>query len=277
MAICHAQFIDHWGTTLQELDRTEDFYCNVLGGTVLRKRGLQITINLGPCPIAFFGDERRGLPYRPQDRGLPRGAFEIATEDFPKLMDRLRAASRSFEGPDSSDGDDAAHIWLHDPEGNYLEFVDRGTPKQHPEEIEFVRIDHVEYEDTDLNETADFYVGALGFDLAGRGLSPEGHPRLDVRLPTSQQVIRFYRVAEPSILLTETWHGHHLALHVLPHEYEATCRQLIEYGVILEREVHGQGDHQVVEHYFQDPHGHRFSIGTTRGERPGPAGSRHGV
>ena len=191
MAKCHAQFIDHYATSMQDPARAQSFYCDVLGGTVLRRRLPQLTVTLGASAIALFGDEHRGLPYRPRNRGIPRFAFEVATEDFAGLMERLRAAGRAFDGPDGSKEGDAAHIWLYDTEGNYLEFVDRGRPKQYPEEeIELVRIDHVEYEDTDLDRTAEFYTNAMGFEVCRRGLSPEGHPYLDLRLPTSGQIIR---------------------------------------------------------------------------------------
>lgn len=273
---CYAQFIDHYATTMQEPDRAEDFYCRVLGGTVLRKHMPQLTVTLGASAIALFGDEERGLPYRPRNRGIPRFAFEVATEDFPKLLDRLRANARSLDGPDSSDGDDAAHIWLHDTEGNYLEFVDRGRPKEHPnEEIELVRIDHVEYEATDLNGTAEFYTNAMGFEVAGRGMSPEGQPYLDLRLPTSGQVIRFHRVEHPSILFTEPFHGHHLALNANAEEFEEACRTLTEYGVSFSRRPvpEDQGGLTV---YFQDSNGHRLSLGPERSVRAGDTRYRSG-
>lgn len=268
MTACHTQFIDHFGTTLQEPDRAEDFWRRVLGGTLLRKRDDQITITMGACPIALFPDRARGLPYRARNRGLPRFAFEVASDDFSALLERLRAENRAFDGPDESDGDDATHVWLHDTEGNYLEFVDRGAPKQHPEEaIEFVRIDRVEFEDLDLNRTERFYTEAMGFEATGRGLSPEGYPFLDLRIPTSGQIIRFHRVADPSVLLTEEFHGHHLALHLSPEGYEATCRALTEYGVLLDPEEHGTREVKIVENYFLDPGGHRLSLGISRGER----------
>lgn len=267
MGKCYAQFIDHYATSMQEPDRAQDFYCRVLGGTVLRKHLPQLTVTLGASAIALFGDEHRGLPYRPTPRGIPRFAFEVATEDFPKLMDRLRAAGRDVEGPNGGDGDDASHIWLHDTEGNYLEFVDRGHPKQHPdEEIELVRIDHVEYEDIDLKRTTEFYTAAMGFEVAGRGLSPEGNPYLDLRLPTSGQVIRFHRVAEPSVVFTEEFHGHHLAFNAMADEYDEAVRHLIEYGVVLEhRPV--PADQGGLTSYFVDPNGHRLSLGPERSRR----------
>ncbi|MBM2811209.1 MAG: Glyoxalase/Bleomycin resistance protein/Dioxygenase superfamily [Chloroflexi bacterium] len=259
---------------MQEPERVREFYCNVLGGTVLRQHLPQLTVTLGASAIALFGDEDRGLPYRPNNRGIPRFAFEVASEDFPKLIRRLQEAGRVFDGPDGSDGDDAAHVWLHDPEGNYLEFVDRGRPKEHAdEEIELVRIDHVEYEDTDLNETAEWYQAAMGFDVAGRGLSPEGHPYLDLKMPTSGQMIRFHRVKDPSVVFTEAFHGHHLAFNSHAEEYEEACEALVRYGVpLVHRPV--PDDQGGRTSYFQDPHGHRISLGPERSLRAGELASR---
>lgn len=276
MGECYAQFIDHYATTMQDPDRAQDFYCNVLGGVVLRRRLPQLTVTLGASAIALFGDEQRGLPYRPNNRGLPRFAFEVVSEDFPRLLDRLRVAGRDFDGPDGSDGDDASHVWLHDTEGNYLEFVDRGAPKEHPnEEIELVRIDHVEYEDSDLNRTIEFYTEAMGFEVARRSLSPEGHPYADIRMPTSGQVIRFQRVSEPSMVFTEEFHGHHLAMNSRPEDYEAACQQLIEYGVVLTHRPVPE-DQGGLTSYFHDPNGHRLSLGPERSLRAGQTRERTG-
>lgn len=269
MAKCYAQFIDHYATTMQEPDRAQSFYCDVLGGTVLRRRMPQLTVTLGASAIALFGDEHRGLPYRPNNRGIPRFAFEVATGDFPKMIERLRQVGRAFDGPDGSEADDAAHIWLHDTEGNYLEFVDRGRPKQFPEEeIELVRIDHVEYEDSDLGRSADFYTNAMGFVVDRQGTSPEGFPYLDLRLPTSGQAIRFHQVEHASIVFTEEFHGHHLALNSLPEEYDEACRHLAEYGVeVAHRPV--PEDQGGKTSYFGDPNGHRLSLGPERSLRAG--------
>jgi len=285
VARCYAQQIDHYVTAIQDIDRAEQFYCELLGGKVKRKRldygrepeadpyGTRppsMFVQLGPIELGLFGDELYGLPYRKNNRGIPRWAYEIATEDYPKLLDRLRAAGVKFEGPDSSEGDDASHIWLHDREGNFLELVDRGTPKRRPQdEIEVVRLDRVEYESVDLNQTADFYTNTMGFEVAGRGRSPEGHPCLDLHLPTSGQLFRFHRVEHPSIQTTASFRGNHLAFYVPREEFGAACVQLEAYGVIQrdERGDAAHGDLRIVRRenegssegtYFIDPNGYKL-------------------
>lgn len=303
MATCYARHIDHYVTAIQDLDRAEHFYCNVLGGKLKRKRidysnepgadpfGMRppsMFVQLGTIELGLFGDELYGLPYRKHNRGIPRWAYEVATEDFPKLADRLRAAGSGFDGPDSNEGDDASHLWLHDPEGNFVEFVDRGTPKRRPQdEIELIRLDHVECESTDLRETETFYTSALGFEVASRGRSPEGNPCLDLRLPLSGQIFRFHRVEEPSIQTRATFRGNHLAFYVAPEEFSAACRQLEECGVIhrdergdrihgdlriVRREMEGSGEGT----YFSDPSGYKLQFiaraGTYHDEEPARAG-----
>jgi len=143
MAQCFARQIDHYVTAIQDLNRAEHFYCDILGGAVKRKRldygrepeadpfGTRppsMFVQLGTVELGLFGDELYGLPYRKFTPGIPRSAYEIATEDFPKVLDRLRAEGFSLDGPDSSAGDDASHVWLHDSEGKFVELVERGTP-----------------------------------------------------------------------------------------------------------------------------------------------------
>ena len=305
MSQCFAQQIDHYVTAMQDLDRAESFYCNLLGGKVKRKRvdygrepeadpfGTRppsMFVQLGPIELGLFGDELYGLPYRKHNRGIPRWAYEVASEDFPKLLERLRAANVSFDGPDSSEGDDASHVWLHDPEGNFVELVDRGTPKQRAQDdVEFIRLDRVEYESVNLPQTEEFYTGAMGFEVARRGRSPEGHPCIDFRLPTSGQEFRFHRVERPSIQTTATFRGNHLAFYVARDDFEGACLQLEEHGVIQHDErgdsVHGdlrivrRGEGQGEGTYFTDPSGYRLQYiahaGTYLDETPARGRASH--
>jgi catechol 2,3-dioxygenase-like lactoylglutathione lyase family enzyme len=285
MPQCYAQQIDHYVTAMQDIDRAEQFYCDLLGGKVKRKRldysneadadphGTRppsMFVQLGPIELGLFGDELMGLPYRKLDRGVPRWAYEVATEDFGKLIDRLRAAHVSFDGPEGNEGDDASHIWLHDHEGNYLEIVDRGTPKKRPQdEIEFVRLDRVEYETTDFQRTEYFYTNAMGFEVVGRGRSTEGNPSIDFRLPTSGQVFRFHRVERPSVQTTFQFRGNHLAFYVPSGDYQDACLQIESYGFIQRDErgdaVHGdlripkrEGEGSGEGTYFFDPNGYKL-------------------
>ena len=306
MVKCYAQQIDHYVTAIQDIDRAESFYSGVLGGKVKRKRldygrepeadpyGTRppsMFMQIGPVELGLFGDELYGLPYRKLNRGIPRWAYEIATEDFPQLLERLGAFGSRFDGPDSSEGDDASHVWLHDPEGNFVEFVDRGTPKRRPQDdIEVVRLDRIEYESTDLNETADFYSNAMGFEIAGRGRSPEGNPCLDLRLPTSGQIFRFHRMEHPSIQTTASFRGNHLAFYVPREEFGAACLQMEEFGVIQhdERGDAAHGDLRIVRRegegsgegtYFLDPNGYKLQYiahaGAYLDTAPAPRGGGH--
>ncbi|MBM2809911.1 MAG: hypothetical protein HW416_670 [Chloroflexi bacterium] len=287
MATCYAEHIDHYVTAIQDLERAEQFYCGVLGGKVKRKRldyarepsadpfGARppsMFVQLGTIELGLFGDELWGLPYRKFNRGIPRWAYEVATEDFPKAVERLRERGVRFDGPDGSNGDDASHVWLHDSEGNFIELVDRGTPKRRPQDdIEFVRLDHVEYESTDLRETEEFYVNAMGFEVDGRGRSAEGNPFLDLRLPTSNQLFRFHRVERPSIQTTASFRGNHLAFYVPGTRFTDACAQLDGCGVI-NRDERGDAAHldlRIVKRdaeggpggegtYFNDPSGYKL-------------------
>ncbi len=298
-----ARQIDHYVTAIQDLDRAEHFYCDILGGKVKRKRldygrepeadpfGTRppsLFIQLGAVELGLFGDELYGLPYRKHNRGIPRWAYEVATEDFPKLLDRLRAGGVAIDGPDSEEGDDASHVYLHDTEGNFIELVDRGTPKRRPQdEIEIIRLDRVEYESENLRETEDFYTNAMGFEVAGRGRSTEGNPCIDFRVPSSGQIFRFHRVERPSIQTTATFRGNHLAFYVPREEFDAACLQLEENGIIQHDErgdtVHG--DLRIVRRapgqgegtYFNDPNGYKLQYiahaGTYVDEAPERTGS----
>src|SRR5205823_9750482 len=123
----------------------------------------------------------------------------------------------------------------------------------------------------DLNQTADFYTNAMGFELARRGRSPEGNPCLDLHLPTSGQIFRFHRVEHPSIQTTASFRGNHLAFYVPREEFGAACSQLEEYGVIQhdERGDAAHGDLRIVRRdtegggggegtYFTDPSGYKL-------------------
>lgn len=287
MTKCYVQHIDHYVTAMQDTYRAEAFYCDTLGGKLKRRtvkfspemdpfgtRPPSMTILLGTVELDLFGDELFGLPYRKDNRGIPRYAYEVATEDFAKLPDRLRAGGYRFDGPDENEGDGAAHIWLHDPEGNFVELVDRGKPKRRPQdEIEIFGIDHVEYETTDLNATSTFYAGALGLVEERRGRSPEGYACLDLRVPTSGQIFRFHLVERLSIQATQPFRGTHLAFYIPKDRFADACTQLEQYGVLhgdyrgdtvhrdyrlVQRQNEGGGGGEGT--YFHDPTGYKLQF-----------------
>src|SRR5687768_16873375 len=99
MATCYAEQIDHYVTAIQDLDRAVAFYTDVLGGKVKRRddtysperdpfdsRPPSAFLQVGTVELGLFGDELYGLPSRKYNRGIPRWAYEIAAEDFPKLL-----------------------------------------------------------------------------------------------------------------------------------------------------------------------------------------------
>jgi catechol 2,3-dioxygenase-like lactoylglutathione lyase family enzyme len=287
MATCYTQHIDHYVTAMQDIDRAKSFYIDLLGGTLNREaykfspemdpmgtRPPTLSVRLGTVELDLFGDELFGLPYRKNNRGIPRYAYAVATEDFPKVVERLRAAGYKFDGPDSDAGDDASHVWLHDPDGNFVELVDRGRPKRRPQdEIEIFGIDHVEYESLDINASSDFYRSALGLEEGKRGRSPEGNPFVDLMVPTSGQYIRFHLVERLSQQATQPFRGTHLAFFVPKDEFASACEQLEVNGVLhgdyrgdmVHRDYRlvqraNEGDGSSDGTYFRDPTGYKIQF-----------------
>lgn len=287
MATCYARHIDHYVTAMQDIDRAKHFYCDLLGGALRREaykfspemdplgtRPPTLSVKLGTVELDLFGDELFGLPYRKDNRGIPRYAYDIATEDFPKVVERLHKAGYKFDGPDGDAGDDAAHVWMHDPEGNFVELVDRGHPKRRPQdEIEIFGIDHVEYESLDINTTSQFYQSSLGLRESTRGRSTEGHPFVDLTVPTSGQFMRFHLVERLSIQATQPFRGTHLAFYIPKEEFADACGQLERNGV-LHADYRGDAvhrDYRLVQRanegdgggdgtYFRDPTGYKIQF-----------------
>ncbi len=186
--------------TAADLNRSERFYCNVLGFKPLRRQGDTLTLSADEkTPLMQLKED----PIAPQRPRHTTGLYHFAVL-MPSRMDLGRSLRRLAEvGFPIQGGTDhlvSEAIYLADPDGNGIELY-RDRPRQgweflggevHMESdpLDFdgilaevngaqpwtglaaaTRIGHVHLNVADLPQTEEFYCGVLGFDVTLRRAS----------------------------------------------------------------------------------------------------------
>ena len=119
--------LDHFGIEVGDLARSERFYIEVLGLSVVAHLGDQVLLDCGGQNLALFGVARP--PMTPAERRerishpLGRGhhAFRVSPADFATAAARL--ANAGVECAQPIDWGDHDCMYFLDPDGNLLEIV----------------------------------------------------------------------------------------------------------------------------------------------------------
>jgi catechol 2,3-dioxygenase-like lactoylglutathione lyase family enzyme len=119
--------LDHFGIDVTNLERSERFYTQVLGLSVVARFGDQVLMQCADQNLAIFHTSRP--PLSPQERaariahplGQSHHAFRVSREDFMQAREQLAAGG--FESAPPIDWGDHDCIYFLDPDGNLLEIV----------------------------------------------------------------------------------------------------------------------------------------------------------
>ncbi len=133
--------VDHVGLSVQDLDAQRDWYQRAFGFDSanpfeIAPVGLRGVFLLGPDGIAIELLERRGSTHRtpatsPPDELLAQGWGHICfrVTDLAGTFDRLVAAGATVvTEPAPSPEPDSGFAFVTDPEGNFIELLDRQGP-----------------------------------------------------------------------------------------------------------------------------------------------------
>ena len=132
--------ISHFGIAVDDLQRSERFYCDVLGG-VIKTRHEGANAHIG----VIIGDQALDVFQRPSPGGskwayeVPRGihfAFEVRREDIDALIEHVRGHGVEVNQPVMHGGERrepsrSLSWYFEDPDGYALEFsVVYPTPEE---------------------------------------------------------------------------------------------------------------------------------------------------
>ncbi|GGC84743.1 hypothetical protein GCM10011512_09480 [Tersicoccus solisilvae] len=133
--------IDHVGLSVGDLDAQLAWYQEAFGFAVanpfaLESLGLRGAFLLGPDDLAIELLERTGSVHRRPATSAPDellaqgwGHLCLRVDDITAVYQRLLAAGAGpVSGPAPSPEPGVRFAYLTDPEGNFIELVDRGRP-----------------------------------------------------------------------------------------------------------------------------------------------------
>ena len=119
----------------------------------------------------------------------------------------------------------------------------------------------VRFEAQDLDATEAFYTQTLGLEKVFRGAGPTGREEFICRFPSGQLVITEKVEALSPRTGSGRWSGHHTALHIEPHDYQAIDVRIMAHQELATQITHGERyDRSVEAVYVHDPADNRFQI-----------------
>jgi catechol 2,3-dioxygenase-like lactoylglutathione lyase family enzyme len=117
--------VHHIGVNVQNLDRAEKFYTEVLGFRVAERYSEEIRhlmLDTGSTTLHLFKSpalEMQEAITRLSDQGYAHIAFGTCREKFPQIIEELKNNKIKFRGPLILGKGESIHF--KDPDGNHLE------------------------------------------------------------------------------------------------------------------------------------------------------------
>ena len=117
--------IHHIGVNVQNLERSEKFYIEILGFQVIERyaeKFQHLILDTGGAKLHLFENpalEMHEALARPSEQGYAHVAFGTCRKDFPIIIEELKINNIEFRGPLLLGKGESIHF--KDPDGNNLE------------------------------------------------------------------------------------------------------------------------------------------------------------
>ncbi|HWP60615.1 MAG TPA: VOC family protein [Candidatus Acidoferrales bacterium] len=251
--------LDHFVVPVTDPDRAERFYSGVLGARTLKREGdaslTRIFMKLGQNHIGLFSQNKAKIPKRDDLNSYPRHAFLVPESQYDPIAEKVRRASPLAQEISRAAG--LGCVWQDglafvDSEGNLLEIAKA-------KEAARIRVHHLHFDTTDLDESIGFYTGILNFKLAQR---TDATAQVGISGGQGDQCVVLHRVSDLSEATKTMYRGRHFAFHVTDESFHAIVQALHRAG-IEERDEHGEREGRrpgQLGTYFKEPSGFRLQI-----------------
>jgi len=242
---------DHFALPTGSIDRSENFYSEVLGLRTIVKGAPRIAggifMKIGTQHHLGFFEHRPintgTMPKRETVHGFPRVAFAVPASEFAATAQRIRGACaivaeiRETDVPGADNG-----LAFVDPEGNIMEVFPSAA-------CAAIAVSHFHFETPALGAALDFYTGVMNFS--------EIHRNADgavLAIPSGQALV-LHQVGELSAATQTYFDGRHFAFSVSDENFHAIVAKLAARGIQEGDNLGGNRHRKPGElgTYFQDP------------------------
>ncbi len=242
---------DHFALPTGSIDRSEQFYRDVLGLRTIVKGGPRIPggifMKIGTQHHLGFFEHRPvntgTMPKRENVHGFPRVAFAVPAGDFEPIVRRIRGACAIVEEihePDTPGGEQG--LAFVDPDGNIMEvFRSAESPS--------LAVSHFHFETTALSDAVHFYIGVMNFSEIHRSATSA------VLAIPSDQALVLHEVWDLSAATKTYFDGRHFAFSVTDENFHAIVAKLEQRGFKQGDNLGGNAHRKPGDlgTYFQDP------------------------
>ncbi len=268
------QGFDHFVVPVNDLVAAEEFYEQVLGGTVVKRNGLNVRQRKhGSIPHTFItiAGKRIGVYLQDDEREPPKAARGTPTYSFTTTRQGLDEVRRALEqwkiscdGPvKNSHAFAAESLFFCDPAGNhfavYLPHGEAGKNATSSERM--TGVGYLELEAPNVSASIKFYEQVLGFALVERDIDERTNlPRATMQMASGQRLILTEMPFSPKgLVMSRTVPGPHLGFYVA-HDNWSAALALLERLAIPNGdrgvEAKDRGNDGTAGTYMDDPAGY---------------------
>jgi catechol 2,3-dioxygenase-like lactoylglutathione lyase family enzyme len=132
MPVVTAQLFQHVGIPVTDLEKSKEFYTEILGLNVTKVSGgknAPVRLHVGPNPdcgqqVVLFKRQTPVIPHPPEDEGHSHHAFVVSVEEFDLAMEKFKELGCFHRGPIGWPTSTHRTLYFFDPDGNYLQLSD---------------------------------------------------------------------------------------------------------------------------------------------------------
>jgi len=266
--------IAHNAIRVTDMDKAVDFYCNAMGFTkafeIANAKGEPWIVYIKVCKNAFVELFFDGVAYNDPAYSSSRIGYHhwcVSVGDIDGIA-KLAYDKGLLKQPEAGTGsDENRNIWIHDPDGNALEFVSYSPDSPHMKNNEgeydysapgYTGIGHMAFVVSDMDRALDFYCGKLGFKHIYSLNDKAGNPWLNyLRVKDGSYIELFYGGVENAATGKDPAGFMHMCLEC--DDVFATLEDLSAKGVPIDA-TPKQGSDLNVQAWTHDPDGNKIEL-----------------
>jgi len=233
---------DHFVVPVNDVVVAEEFYCQVFGGAIARRNGLNVRSQpLGPHTFFNLAGKRIGVYLQKEERGTavttrgaPTFSFTTTAKGLQEVVAVLERWKLKFEGPvPHSHSFALSTLFFADPAGNHFAIYVPSKNGSATGAQRLTGVGYLELEAPKLDASIKFYEQVLGFALVSRGVDPQSGKNQATLRMGGGQILFLTEVAfgPKGYPMSRLIPGPHLGFYVAPAQWREALAQLDRLGI----------------------------------------------